>query len=1196
VKIDELPDYPALKQLSAALWKVGKARGAAVLVGAGFSRNADRLNNNTPEAPLWNDLSRAMTAQLYSEGLKTPKDPLRLAEEYRASFGRAALEALIRDRVRDEEWLPGRLHKRLTKLPWTDILTTNWDTLLERAALENLGQTYETVRSIGDIAATRAPRVVKLHGSLPSNRPFIISEEDYRTYPRVFAPFVNLVQQVLLENELCLLGFSGDDPNFLEWSGWVRDQLGAAARRMHLVGALKLSSAERRVLESRNISVIDLTLAVGRADDPHAVAAEIFLEFLERSKPRASWDWPEQDTAPGRVSPLEPKLEDVVAHAMQLTGRWEGQRRTYPGWVVCPYSIRERCKTDTINQIHAVRKALDTLQKKDLGRLLFEAIWRHEVLYIPILPWIQGYCRDAVRNDDCWVNRDARNLIALALLRSAREERDVNAFAEWTAYLETQQDLGPEVAAGLCYQRCLWARDELDFPGLKVWLAKLSGLDPVWKVRRAALYCELGDFSAAGQEALECVREIREHFYRDRGTVWTISRLAWAQFVSRQIRPWTEPFEDGRSWESEALRLRFFETQSDPWEVLREVARDIDKNLRGIRDSERTKEPLFQPGVYREHLTLKFGTKWETEPLYLLLRISDTAGVPFRGDHSDIFASRMAHAEQLTRHRYEDEADYLRVLRIAQANDDIVSAAFSRVQIARLQNDRCSSLRIVLHRALDYALDQLNRRDGFADQFWSQRAAAYGEMLARLSVRLEPAVALAFFRKALEYANDPRWTYLEMHKTLEHLLEHSLSAVPPAMRRTLVTELLRLPLPVEAGPRAQMANDWPEPAEWIPESLISRPEPDLEFASRVAVLIDRVADSDLQNRSRAARRLAKLYEAGVLADTEAVRFGEALWSRRTSENGLPADTGLYSSMFLLLPSPDPTVARRLLLERTEEPSSADYLVSLSGAVGRRASGSRLLTLTRDRALAVLDGILHWKPRERPEFDLGGVGRENDMARRALGRVLADGVLPTLNAADLSSEVVNTIFELTEGGVAPSLTQAMPGLVQLRPDLRDRSAKLVLQMIFSADTDENASGFHALSRWAQLVKSNLLTDIPSGIVDAAVYTVEIRRHPGLLQALKGTLHLLNLGLLTGLEPARLVSALRTLFLETDYSRITSGQSEEIFTITLVRAATVKLAVGLKSRGFSDPQLDQVLTDAERDPLPEVRFAISEPEES
>ena len=50
-------------------------------------------------------------------------------------------------------------------------------------------------------ARTRAPRIVKLHGTFPSLEPFIFTEEDFRSYPREFAPFVNLAQQVLLENE-----------------------------------------------------------------------------------------------------------------------------------------------------------------------------------------------------------------------------------------------------------------------------------------------------------------------------------------------------------------------------------------------------------------------------------------------------------------------------------------------------------------------------------------------------------------------------------------------------------------------------------------------------------------------------------------------------------------------------------------------------------------------------------------------------------------------------------------------------------------------------------------------------------------------------------------------------------------------------------------------------------------------------------
>jgi hypothetical protein len=151
MQISDLPDYAALQQIARALWKEGKTRGAAVLVGAGFSRNAQLLHDGGNNPPLWNDLANEMQRRLDPSG--TPcKDPLRLAEEFRVVLGEPALEGLIRDHVTDEEWLPSELHKRLVQLPWVDILTTNWDTLLERAADSVIGHSYETVRSLEDVA------------------------------------------------------------------------------------------------------------------------------------------------------------------------------------------------------------------------------------------------------------------------------------------------------------------------------------------------------------------------------------------------------------------------------------------------------------------------------------------------------------------------------------------------------------------------------------------------------------------------------------------------------------------------------------------------------------------------------------------------------------------------------------------------------------------------------------------------------------------------------------------------------------------------------------------------------------------------------------------------------------------------------------------------------------------------------------
>ncbi len=289
-----LPDYPALQQLGRALWRNGSVRGASVLVGAGLSKNALRPGDDTPAPPLWWELLDGMIERLYPDDKRAaPSNPLRIAEEYRTYFGQAGLDDFIRTRFPDRSWLPGPLHADLLELPWADILTTSWDTLLERASQDTVEYSYEIVRTEADLTHARSPRIVKLHGSIGDAGPLIFAEEDYRTYLTKYAAFVNLARQVFIENELCLIGFSGDDPNFLQWAGWIRDHLGGSARRIYLVGNLRLERATRKYLEAHNIAPIDLSPLVKHLapKDQHAHATSIFMEEMRKAKPSGANEW-----------------------------------------------------------------------------------------------------------------------------------------------------------------------------------------------------------------------------------------------------------------------------------------------------------------------------------------------------------------------------------------------------------------------------------------------------------------------------------------------------------------------------------------------------------------------------------------------------------------------------------------------------------------------------------------------------------------------------------------------------------------------------------------------------------------------------------------------------------------------------------------------------------------------------------------
>lgn len=252
-----LPDYATLKKLSAALWRQDNAfHGAAVMVGAGFSRSAATTGDINRKLPLWNDLSSTLAKDL--DASSGGSDPLRLAEEYCASFGKQALHDLVKKEINDAAWVPGELHNSLLELPWSEVLTTNWDTLLERASMEVHQPVYSIVSRQEDLSSAHSPRIVKLHGTVNVTEDLVFTQEEYRRYPQRHAAFVNFARQVFIENELCLLGFSGDDPNFLQWAGWVRDQLAMHARRIYLVGALNLTATKRKYLESINVAPIDL--------------------------------------------------------------------------------------------------------------------------------------------------------------------------------------------------------------------------------------------------------------------------------------------------------------------------------------------------------------------------------------------------------------------------------------------------------------------------------------------------------------------------------------------------------------------------------------------------------------------------------------------------------------------------------------------------------------------------------------------------------------------------------------------------------------------------------------------------------------------------------------------------------------------------------------------------------------------------
>lgn len=269
--MDESKSLKLLKQLK----KDYDNRSVSALVGSGFSKNAitDYMN--------WDELLEDIVIYLYGEkinesyghpltepGYREHKKKaiqryikevgyLNLVSQYIEAKGyREAIDVFIEDHIPfikkdgekysvttttiDDSFTKDNLsvHNELLNCRWKHVFTTNYDNLLELAN-ESFGLDYQIVKTDYQLSDLNGKRgIIKIHGSLVENsldsdyefdndksRRYIISKEDYDTYTDKHQAFSYYMRTSLLTGVFCLVGFSGNDPNFLGWLDWMRDIL-----------------------------------------------------------------------------------------------------------------------------------------------------------------------------------------------------------------------------------------------------------------------------------------------------------------------------------------------------------------------------------------------------------------------------------------------------------------------------------------------------------------------------------------------------------------------------------------------------------------------------------------------------------------------------------------------------------------------------------------------------------------------------------------------------------------------------------------------------------------------------------------------------------------------------------------------------------------------------------------------------------
>ena len=959
----DFPDLPHLRQLQKDIRQWPSSR-ATVMVGAGFSRNSVPLPGVNTSFPTWPELAKAMFDEINpacpSETAEQKRsrekqfdrsNPLRLASEYEATFDRQRLKALIRTRIPDTDHQPGNIHNLLLQLPWKEVFTTNYDTLLERTEVP--GRVYQPVTTVTELTTAISPRIIKLHGSFPSLTRFIITEDDYRTYPKDFVLFINTVRQSLIENTFVLVGFSGDDPNFLQWTGWIRDELGSNHAPIYLVSPLSLSNVQRSLLAKRGVKPIDLSPVFSSKNRPeriHASAVEWFLRTLLAAKPQRPDAWLKTKRSAAGNAEFEPPIlvsgstepEKVdlsgssqspldEATVIKVIKRWRFERNRYPGWLIPTNEIRSLLWHETGDWITPLIKFAENWPPADRLLLFCEINWRLEVSLIPLFSdWINPFesavndlfpsLKDgipikpsvkAVRHinvsntevPEAWLE------IAFALLREARE--DYNSERWKTLNEEIGKVVGDysQFSDRNYYEQALWRMWNIERSQAKDVLAKWSPSphSPLAVMQKAGLLAELDDLSEARSLLRTALQEIRKSLHNSQGrNIDLLSLEGWCTYLLFAVTLSLEGSEGRQLQEEFSERWQELEAwDCNPW-PLKQYFDAILSKTPPIPKKRKRIVRSFDPG--RRTITHHIGsTVGPWLPAFACIRLYEQVGIPLHLRCFNFSGSALRNACKWVAPFTGFWSPALLIR--AGKRDDLTKHDFmNRVQVAAMKPDLARSLNKWAMQALKREISSLS---GNVTRTSGQESLleVLPEVLSRLALKLESADLQEAFSVALELHAQPGIaSNISLHQSCEPWFERLFEAADDRQLLAWLPKLIRFPLNVGSDRLSNpYPNPWPDPMTHFPierlriaDDLSS--ELEAEINESTEWLLERAKSERGEERRRAMMRLIYIHGVNVMTDEQKNQLASLLWEK-TSENGLPDLPRLYCLNYLNLPSP-----------------------------------------------------------------------------------------------------------------------------------------------------------------------------------------------------------------------------------------------------------------------------------------------------
>jgi hypothetical protein len=1150
-----LPDSISiyLDEIARRLW----SGHASIMVGTGFSKNAKANSQTAPPFPDWPQLGNSFYEKLYNripDGKQNYLNPLKLAEEVQAAFGRPALDDLIRFKIPDDFYEPSDLHIKLLDLPWVDVFTTNYDTLLERACKNVSERKYDIVINKEDLIYSSKPRIIKLHGSFPSKRPFIATEEDYRKYPVEYAPFVNTVQQALIENTLCLIGFSGNDPNFLQWIGWIRDNLGKEnSPKIYMIGIFNLSDAEKKLLEKRNIVLVDMAVCpdIGKSD--HATAQLVCINYLMSKKEKDNrLEWPMKY---GEMSPKDDA--DILPQIKDITHSWTQQRKNYPGWVIVPEDRRSTLwlytKYWTIGKLFPsnIEPPLDIY-------FLHELNWRLEKCLCPITIFsymVGSYERILDRYNPFPDIVDIPNSLNatqgeqnskldwkmisqewvdlhFALLRYYREDGLLDKWIEINKRIEKlTSKLSPENLSRWYYEKALYALFSLNITQLKQSLAlwPINESLPFWEAKRAGLLAELGDTKEAELILEKSLQTIRFQLNLSPVTndYTRISKESYIMLLLRNVKTGIN-FVHRNLIEPDELRQQFDERwnfhkqfKCDPWNEWKLFKIMLER------------EPVYKPSLNKKHcfdighISVSYSfieTNTEALTAYSFLRYCEEIGLPFRAPGINI-GKEIAEGTIKRISQYSPYWALATLLRIGDSKQ--IDTMFNRQAIAQLPTPQVDKITQGYMDVLCEVKPEIEKGDVSRKRNIAlQLAGVIPEILSRLCVKCSQEIKDKILDLIVSiYKSEHRNKY----EGVAHLLQRLLTSWSDDEKMARLKKIIEIPIIVVTHPRD--GSDFPEPFKYLNVNKKDINNQAIQIEQKtIESLIEKVKSKNVQERERALYRVAGLNDLGFLSDQQKKEFADALWSQTDTVTGFPINTNFYKYGFAigLFPHPeliDPIMLFKQYIKNTAFPiqkGKKDKGVNITeGERGAMVVCVELLGSTKKpftekgiewslgEALELFGRLYDWwqadkgyLKAERDSSSWGSISKEFQARFSKLVEILSETVLPQLSPKiddETKSKLTSMLNELEENEV-PCTTSKVATLVVFPEKLVEIVDAIYLKTI-ATNRKKVENAFEGIWTLLVLYSKGKITNLPSGILSPIIECIKYRRYPFLISAIQ-----------------------------------------------------------------------------------------------